>query len=261
MIFRRLISLNCGGRHEVPRFFVSPEKINDDKLLLEGNDAHHALRVLRLQEGETVVVCDGRANEYVCRVSARLDGKMELCVVSQRKSSSEPSIHAMLFQSLPKGDKLDEIVQKAVELGVSHIVPFISARCIVRIDSEAFEKRKERLCRIALEAAKQSGRGTIPTVGSLMSFSQAVNALAGIERAVLFYEASVSGARLKSVVERGSFSRFGFMIGPEGGFEHEEVLTAQKAGIEVVHLGDRILRVETASGCVLAAVMYATGNL
>jgi len=245
----------------VPRFFVSPEKIDGDKILLEGEDAHHALRVLRLREGETVVVCDGRANEYLCRVSARLNGKMELSVVSQGKSSSEPSIHVTLFQSLPKGDKLDEIVQRAVELGVSHIVPFISARCIVRIDSETFEKRKERLCRIALEAAKQSGRGIVPTVGSLMSFPQAVNALAGIERAVLFYEEPFSGSTLKNVVERVGFSHFGFMIGPEGGFEYEEVLAAQKAGIEVVHLGDRILRVETASGCVLAAVMYATGNL
>ena len=169
----------------MPRFFIAEQQLLDGTATLYGEDAHHIARSLRMAAGETVTLCDGRA-EYECElVSFEDDRKVLARVISERPCETEPPFDVTLYQALPKGDKLDTVIQKAVECGVSAIVPFESEHCVVRVRPDVEERKTERRARIALEAAKQCGRGCLPTVAPTVSFDELLR-LAADADAVLF---------------------------------------------------------------------------
>ena len=241
----------------MPRFFVSGQPENG-LLTLHGEDAHHAGRVLRLRPGEAVTLCDGAGTDHDCVVET-VEKEAVVCRVQRsHPAETEPKQHLTLCMALPKGDKMDFIVQKAVELGVHEIVPYLSKNCVSRPDKT--EKKVERWQRIAVEAAKQCGRGFLPKVCAVVTTAQAVERAAQCETALFFYE-NERETGLRDALESGVGRTVSLMIGPEGGFAPEEVEMAAQAGLRSVSLGTRILRCETAPVAALAAVLYAGGNM
>ena len=238
------------------RFFVDPDVFNRDTMVLSGENAQHA-KVLRLKEGEIVLVCDGQGQECVCRVSQTAP-EILLSVEDRRSSVSEPVVDVSVYVAFPKADKLEHVIQKATELGAREIIAFPSSRCVSRPDEKSLKKKLERWQKIALSAAQQSGRGRIPQVLVLNSFSAALSRAAQSDRALLFYE-NEDAYTLKMALE-GSYRTVSLMVGPEGGLEETEVSQAQEAGLKICSLGKRILRCETAPLCALSAVMYDAGE-
>lgn len=238
------------------RFFVDPDVFDRDTIVLSGENAQHA-KVLRLKEGEIVLVCDGQGQECVCRVSQTAP-EIVLSVEDRRSSVSEPVVDVSVYVAFPKADKLEHVIQKATELGAREIIAFPSSRCVSRPDEKSLKKKLERWQKIALSAAQQSGRGRIPQVLVLNSFSAALSRAAQADRALLFYE-NEDAYTLKMALE-GSYRTVSLMVGPEGGLEETEVSQAQEAGLKICTLGKRILRCETAPLCALSAVMYDAGE-
>ena len=238
------------------RFFVDPDVFDRDTMVLSGENAQHA-KVLRLKEGEIVLVCDGQGQECVCRVSQTAPETV-LSVEDRRSSVSEPVVDVSVYVAFPKADKLEHVIQKATELGAREIIAFPSSRCVSRPDEKSLKKKLERWQKIALSAAQQSGRGRIPQVLVLNSFSAALSRAAQSDRALLFYE-NEDAYTLKMALE-GSYRTVSLMVGPEGGLEEAEVSQAQEAGLKICSLGKRILRCETAPLCALSAVMYDAGE-
>lgn len=242
----------------MPRFFTMAAPV-DGCLSIEGEDAHHIVRVLRMREGEAVTICNSAGIDYACVIDA-LDSACVRCrILSEAPSAGEPSARVTLYMALPKGDKMELIIQKAVELGASAVVPFQGARCVSRPDEKALHRKGERWQRIAAEAAKQCGRGRIPTVHDAVSFSEAVRQAAEAETALFFYECERETA-LRTAIGGRALRSVSMLIGPEGGFSLDEAQAAREAGLISVSLGPRILRCETAPLAALAAVMYESGN-
>lgn len=240
------------------RFFVDPEQMQPDFMVLTGENAQHA-KVLRLKNGEEVLICDGHGQECLCVISDVSPGQIGLVVRSRRESDSEAAVAVSIYMALPKGDKLEHVIQKATELGAYEIVTFPTARCVSRPDEKSLKKKLERWQKIAASAAEQSGRGRIPQVIALPSYAAALERAAGADRALLFYE-NERAVTLRMAIDAGDFSTVSLMTGPEGGLESAEVEQARKAGLQVCTLGKRILRCETAPLCALSAVMYAAGE-
>lgn len=240
------------------RFFVTPEEMNTDFMVLTGENAAHA-KVLRLKNGEQVMVCDGQGTECVCTVSDVSPGQISLVVNSVQKSSSEPAVKVSVYMAFPKADKLEHVIQKATELGAYEIVAFPSARCISRPDEKSLQKKKERWQKIAASASEQSGRGHIPRVVTLGSYTEAVSRAMQADKAILFYE-NEHATTLRMSLETGTYRTVSLLTGPEGGLETAEVEKAREQGMEICTLGSRILRCETAPLCALSAVMYHTGE-
>lgn len=238
------------------RFFVDPDVFDRDTMVLSGENAQHA-KVLRLKEEEIILVCDGQGQECVCRVFQTAP-EIVLSVEDRRSSVSEPVVDVSVYVAFPKADKLEHVIQKATELGAREIIAFPSSRCVSRPDEKSLKKKLERWQKIALSAAQQSGRGWIPQVLVLNSFSAALSRAAQSDRALLFYE-NEDAYTLKMALE-GSYRTVSLMVGPEGGLEETEVSQAQEAGLKICTLGKRILRCETAPLCALSAVMYDAGE-
>lgn len=241
----------------MPRFFV--ENVSGGQITILGEDAQHIGRVLRMAPGESLVVCDPITDvEYYCKIQSIMPDAVFLQVDRAQQSAAEPDVQVRLYQALPKSDKMELIIQKAVELGVEAITPLLTKRCVSRPEEKSLQKKQERWQRIALEAAKQCGRGKVPQVRPVLSYRQAVEELARQPLAVLFYE--LGGERLKELLTPKPQS-ISIVVGAEGGFDPEEVRQAQQHGVRTATLGKRILRCETAPLCALSAIMYETGNL
>ena len=240
------------------RFFVSQEELQRDFLVLTGENAAHA-KVLRIKNGEKILLCDGQGSECVCTVSDVSHGQISLVVDSRQDSLSEASVHASIYMAFPKGDKLEHVIQKATELGAYEIVTFPSARCISKPDEKSLKKKLERWQKIAASAAEQSGRGLIPQVIVLGSYTEALQRASLADKAILFYE-NERATTLRMALEASEFHTISLMTGPEGGLEEAEVEKAKNAGLHICTLGNRILRCETAPLCALSAVMYASGE-
>ena len=240
------------------RFFVAPNEMKEDFMVLTGSNAEHA-KVLRLKNGEQLLVCDGRGKECLCTISDVSPGQISLVVNCQQESQTEAAVKVSIYVSFPKSDKLEHIVQKATELGASEIVAFPSARCVSRPDEKSLKKKIERWQKIAASAAEQSGRGIVPDVVVLSSFAAALERAVLADKAILFYENERS-TTLHMELQDQVFSTVSLMTGPEGGYDSAEVQAAMDAGMSVCTLGKRILRCETAPLCALSAVMYATGE-
>lgn len=239
------------------RFFVSPDELKPEFIVLTGENADHA-KVLRLKNGEQVLVCDGAGTESACTVSDVSPGQISLVVNSRRESNSEPCVKASVYMAFPKGDKLEHVIQKATELGASRIVAYPSARCISKPDEKSLKKKLNRWQKIAASAAEQSGRGCIPEVLALSSYKDALQDALKADKAILFYENEQAVTLQMSM--RTEFESISLMTGPEGGYEEREVEMAKQMGVEICTLGRRILRCETAPLCALSAVMYTVGE-
>lgn len=240
------------------RFFVPPEQMMPNFLMLTGDNAQHA-KVLRIKAGEQVLVCDGDGHECLCTVSDVSDGQISLVVNSRRDSDSESQVQVSVYMAFPKGDKLEHVIQKATELGAYEIVTFPSERCVSRPDEKSLKKKLERWQKIAASAAEQSGRGRIPEVIVLTGYKEALARAAKADKALMFYE-NEQALTLHAALSDGQFQTVSLLTGPEGGLEEREVIMARDAGLQVCTLGKRILRCETAPLCALSAVMYACGE-
>ena len=186
------------------RFFVSPEELHTDFMVLTGENAAHA-KVLRLKNGEQVMVCDGQGAECICTVSDVSPGQISLVVNSIQKSITEPAVKVSIYMAFPKADKLEHVIQKATELGAYEIIAFPSARCISRPDEKSLRKKQERWQKIAASAAEQSGRGRIPQIVILGSFQQALERGAKADKALMFYE-NEQATTLRMAMEEGEAS-------------------------------------------------------
>lgn len=235
------------------RFFVSPEEMEQEALILTGENAQHA-KVLRLKVGEEVLLCDGQGEECLCRVEDADVKNFTVSVLSRQESATEASVRVSVYMAFPKADKLEHVIQKATELGAYEIVAFPSARCISKPDEKSLSKKVERWQKIAASAAEQSGRGRIPRVLTLPSYKAALERATRCDKALLFYE-NERATTLKMALE-GEYRSVSLLTGPEGGLEVSEVQQAMDAGLSVCTLGRRILRCETAPLCALSAVMY-----
>lgn len=242
------------------QFFVEPAQINipDKRVIITGADVNHIRNVLRMKPGEELSVRGGQdGREYRCGILSL--GETIVCELRFIKEDNvELPARIYLFQGLPKGDKMELIIQKAVELGAEEITPVLTRRCVSRPDKSSMEKKLLRYQKISEEAAKQSGRGRIPRVSPLLSFEEAVKELSALPLSLLFYEKG--GEPLSGLLSRPA-SCIGLMVGAEGGFDPEEVRLAAGAGLRTATLGPRILRCETAPLCALSVILYATGNL
>lgn len=240
------------------RFFVSPEELQPEFLTLSGENAKHA-KVLRLKEGENVLVCDGQGREAECTISDISDGLISLVVRHRQESAAEAAVRVSVYMAFPKADKLEHVIQKATELGAYEIVAFPSARCVSRPDDKSLKKKLERWQKIAASAAEQSGRGLIPHVVVLPSYAEALKRAAQADKSILFYE-NERAVTLRMSLTTGEYETVSLLTGPEGGLEPSEVEKAREAGLDICTLGKRILRCETAPLCALSAVMYHVGE-
>ncbi len=238
------------------RFFLSNgDTVGEREITLTGENYIHLTRALRARIGEECIVCDGKRTDYFCRVAAVDKETVTLSIEKAAPSAGESDIGITLYQCLPKGDKMESVISRAVETGVRRIVPVVSRNCVAR--PERADKKVERWNRIARSAAEQCGRGILPVVADITDFSGALAMLAAHETAFICFEneteRKLSGLTLTKDV--------GFLIGPEGGLAPEEAALWEKAGIPAVSLGRRILRTENAAAFVLPVLHYKNGEV
>ena len=239
------------------RFFVKPEQLGDGRVRIQGEDVHHIRQVLRMRPGEEILVSCGDDWEYTCRVFSLEEREVLAEILDAQKPGKELPSRLYLFQCLPKGDKMEWIIQKAVELGVYRIVPVASRRCIVRLEGKKAEARRIRWNAVAASAAKQSKRMILPEVSGILTFQEALKAAGQLDVRLIPYERAEKMAETRKLLsEIHPGQSVGILIGPEGGFEEEEVNMAEQAGFCPITLGKRILRTETAGLAALSVLMY-----
>lgn len=242
------------------RFFVPEENRTENEIVIHGDDVNHIRNVLRMTKGEKIMVSCGKGVDYECEILAVYDSEISLLIRDEKPAVSELPVEITLFQALPKKDKMELVIQKAVELGAASIVPVKTKRCVVKLDAKKEEKKLTRWRTIAESAAKQSGRGVLPEVTAVKSFSEALAMANEMDYVMIPYELcegmkeSVLSFTEASQIKRGG--RIGIFIGPEGGFERGEVEAAVAQGIKPISLGKRILRTETAGLAALSILMF-----
>ena len=241
------------------QFFIHEKNIKEKEILInDPEDVNHIRNVLRMKAGEKIrCCCPEREKDYICILQSLQKEEIHASVCDVEGASRELPVEIVLFQGLAKGEKMEMIIQKAVELGASKIVPVSLGRCVVRLNKDRAKKKVDRWNTIAKSAAKQSGRQYIPEVTEVMSFPEATAYAEKLDKLLLPYEEAKGMAHTRECLEqlRGKKS-VGIFIGPEGGFEPEEVKKAEELGAEVITLGHRILRTETAGMTVLSILMY-----
>lgn len=239
----------------MPRFFVP--HAGGEAFEIFGEDARHIIKSLRMHAGEIITVSNGSGMDFGCSITGFAENTVSVKVLYSQPSQVEPDICVTLYQGLPKGDKMELIIQKTVELGITRIVPVLTSRCVSRPDNKSAAKKQERWQKIAEEAAKQSGRGIIPQVSSIAGFTDAVRMQGEEARKIVFYEGG--GETLRSALEPRC-KELALFIGPEGGWDKMEIQRLEEVGCRRATLGPRILRTETAPIAALSAIMFATGN-
>lgn len=243
------------------RFFAAPDKISDGKIIIDTADVRHIKKVLRLGVGDEITVSDSLGIDYLCSISDITEESIICRITDSKKNNTEPNIKVTLYQALPKGAKMDYIIQKTTELGIARIVPCSLTRCVVKTDEKDAEKKRLRWQKIADEAAKQCGRGVIPEVSSVISLKSAVEKMKQDDFAFAAYESEKKQSLKNILIKNKSADTISFMIGPEGGFAPEEAQYLKDSGISLITLGPRILRTETAGEAVLAMIMYELGDI
>ncbi|MBQ9679786.1 MAG: 16S rRNA (uracil(1498)-N(3))-methyltransferase [Ruminococcus sp.] len=239
-------------------WFFSNDNITTEYYTVTGEDAAHISRSLRMKVGEGLTLCtpDGRRHE--CEITQITHDDVTVHILSSTVCEQEPDVKVSLYIALMKGDKIDDVVQKAVELGVYEITPFLSARCISRPDEKSMHKKITRWQKIADNAAQQSRRGIKPHVNPCIALSDIPKAVADTDTALVFYECG--GDRLRDIIPE-KCGNIALITGAEGGFEQEEIDLLSHSGVKVATLGKRILRAQTAPIAALCAAMLLTGNL
>lgn len=240
----------------MPRFFIPCGDAAGEAAFIRGEDAKHIALSLRMAVGERLTVCDFSRREYECRLSSVTPALVTAEILSSKLCSAEPECRIVLYQAVPKSDKLDIIVQKAVECGASEIIPFLSERCVSRPDAAAAAKKRERLQRISKEAAMQCGRGIIPAIGAQTTLGELLSR-EGEALKLFFYEGDGTEPLPRLLEGSGGVpSEIRIIIGSEGGFSLAECEKARSAGYIAAGLGKRILRCETAAAFALACLSY-----
>ena len=243
-------------------FYTEKANISDKSISIFGDDVNHIKNVLRMKEGEEIIICDSEGTDYHSRIISLGKDEVVAEIISSGISEAELPFRVHLFQGLPKKDKMEMIIQKSVELGVYEIIPVMTRRVIVKLDDRKKEEAKiKRWQAISESAAKQSGRGIIPEVSGCMSFKEALASASVMEKVFIPYEnadSSTDGMKAsKELLENiPKGSDVAVFIGPEGGFEPAEVEEAVAKGAEVISLGKRILRTETAGMMLLSVIGF-----
>lgn len=239
-------------------FFVKDHQISEKEIFIEEGDYNHAVNVLRLKTGEEILISDEEGRDYVCEVGEndRELQRLRLCIKEMTEKNHELPSRVYLFQGLPKSDKMEFIIQKATELGVSDIVPVNMKNCVVKLDEKKAEAKLKRWRAIAESAAKQSKRSAVPEIHDIMSFTEAVKMAEEMDLSILPYECEDGMAgMIDAIVNFLPGRHIAVFIGPEGGFDRLEVKFARDRGVRTVSLGRRILRTETAALAVLSMIM------
>lgn len=239
------------------QFFVTPMQVREDRIYIEGQDVNHIKNVLRMKVGEQLKISDGNNRRYLCEIEEMTAQEVCVRIVEEQQVNTELPSKIYLFQGLPKGDKMELIVQKAVELGVYEVIPVATKRAVVKLDEKKAAKKVERWNTIAESGAKQSGRNVIPKVAKVMSYKEALAYAKELDVLLIPYELAEGMEETRQVIEEiKKGASIGVFIGPEGGFETEEVEQAMKSGAKALTLGRRILRTETAGLTTLSILMY-----
>ncbi len=239
----------------MPRFFT--EIIGEREIILDGENATHISRSLRAKIGDELIVCDGKGTDYKTKIVSIDNSTVTAEIIDSHRCVTESPCRITLFQAMPKSDKFELIVQKAVELGVYEIVPVLTEFCVSRPDEKSFNKKLDRYQKIALEAAKQCGRGIIPIVRNIMGYKECIAKMQESETSIMFYENATSALQKELLPQKQSLS---VLIGSEGGFSTKEVDFAKENNIKICTMGNRILRCETASFYALSAISYQYEN-
>jgi 16S rRNA (uracil1498-N3)-methyltransferase len=243
------------------RFFVNRENISKDRIIITGEDVKHIKNVLRLRIGDNLLFCDGMGLDYHVKILEYKVDAITTEILSSEMNKTEPPIDVILYQGMPKSDKLELIIQKCVELGVKNVIPVITDRTIVRLETKKdAEKKVGRWQKIATEAAKQCNRGAIPEIGMPVGFEMALNMAKNAQLSIIPYEKETNTV-LKRLITVDNPKKIAVFIGPEGGFTEEEIQSALAKGTRPVTLGPRILRTETAGIAVLSILMYELGDI
>lgn len=248
----------------MPRFFVSRDAADEKNgiIVIEGENAHHISRSLRMAVGDRLTVCAPGYAEYDCVLCGFTDSTAEAKIVEKKALVTEPPFKVHVYQALPKGDKLDTVIQKSVECGAYSLTTFESKFCVAKEKAESGERKLERRKKIAEEAAKQSGRGIIPEINPTLSFSEALMRAAKADIPLFCYEGGGTlGLRtqlekVKNIQMGNKCPEISVMIGAEGGFSEDEAARAAQSGMLMTGLGRRILRTETVAGFVLGCLVY-----
>lgn len=237
------------------QFFVEPEQIKAEEVVITGSDVNHIKNVLRMKAGEEVRISDQQGQDFLCEIAC-LEEERAILKIRKKCEGTEPSVKITLFQGLPKGDKMELVIQKGVELGVSEIVPVAMQNCVVKLDAKKAESKRTRWQAIAESAAKQSKRSLIPKIGSVCSFEEAVKYAKTLNVRLFPYEQERGMAHTREVFGKiKKEDSIGIFIGPEGGFSSKEVEMVRDE-MEIISLGNRILRTETAGIAALAMLLY-----
>ncbi|CAG7634595.1 16S rRNA (uracil(1498)-N(3))-methyltransferase [Paenibacillus allorhizosphaerae] len=250
------------------RYFITPAQFAGDTVLIQGDDAHHLIRVMRAKPGDAFIVSDGESREAIVKV--RSVGKDEVLAdpVEWLSMENEPLVDIWIAQSLPKGDKMELVIQKGTEIGAALFLPFVSERTVVQLDSKKEGKRVDRWQKIAKEAAEQAHRNKVPVVESPLTWKELLQRVSEADCAWICYEKE-STQELRSAIQQALAPKEGtagrrkliLIIGPEGGFTEQEVTAAEAAGCRSISLGKRILRTETAAMVGLTCILYEAGEM
>lgn len=240
------------------QFFVEAAQIYDKTVIITGSDVNHIKNVLRMKVGEEIAVSNGvDGKEYRCGILQFFEDRIECELRFVKEDGVELPARVHLYQGLPKADKMELIIQKAVELGVYEIIPVETKRCVVKLDDKKAKQKVQRWQAIAEAAAKQSKRAVIPKVAEPMPFALAIKQAAAMDVKLIPYELAEGMPKTKELIAGVKPGQdVAVFIGPEGGFEEAEVAAALAQGIEPITLGKRILRTETAGFTVMAWLMY-----
>ncbi len=245
----------------MPKFFVSQEKIVNNEIKIVGVDVNHIKNVLRKKIGDTIIICNSELSiDYLCEITDLKEREVIGKIVQKLENNAEPKVKVSIYQGIPKADKMELIIQKSVELGVYDITPVQMNRCVVKLETKNQEKKLQRWQKIAEVAAKQSGRNRIPKINSIIPMKNICNLCQGYDIVLVAYE-NEREDKLKYELEKLKLKKIGglkvaVVIGPEGGFEQEEINCLKQKGAKIVTLGKRILRTETVALSMISILMY-----
>lgn len=249
------------------RYFIAPSQFGEQTVHITGDDAHHIMKVMRSRVGDKVIVSDGAEREALVEITELGPADVEAKVVELYNETREPWMQVTVAQSLPKGDKMEIVIQKCTEIGAIRFIPYISERTIVQYDAKKEAKRVERWGKIVKEAAEQAHRSRVPVVETTSTWKQLLVRFEQFDLVLFCYEKE-EGLQLRSVVQpfvtqnnADKPAQVLLLVGPEGGFTVHEMETAEAAGAKSVGLGKRILRTETAAMVGLTCLFYESGEM
>lgn len=251
----------------MPKFFVRNNQIKEDKIIIIGEDVNHIKNVLRLNIDDDIQICSMETTiNYICKISKLGNEEVECNIFNKMESEAEPNIHINIFQGIPKSDKMELIIQKCVELGVSEITPVEMKRCVAKIEDKSKIKKLDRWQKISEVAAKQCGRDRVPKINSIINIKNVCNMCKEYDIVLLAYENEKNNTLKNELIKLKNKKtnkklKIGIIIGPEGGLEKEEVNILKENSAKPITLGKRILRTETVAFVLASIIMYEFGDL